>query len=153
MDDVNAMHKGGNLTYYKVRQRLIEYCLNIPYVSDVTYAYSHLSQDDDETITQYLVMAKVLLECIHHTTKLADIACRSWDNLYLMHGLKSPHTRKRVTMEQESWRTIEDVFQTIHCITKTEEKTRAYSEPNFEPVLWISTVSIALVSMLSPTQL
>ena len=30
---------------------------------------------------QYLVTAKVLLECIHHTTKLADITGRSWDNL------------------------------------------------------------------------
>ena len=37
------------------------------------FVYSHLPQGDDETITQYLVRAKVPLERIHHTTKLADI--------------------------------------------------------------------------------
>ena len=41
---------------------------------------------------------------------------------------------------------MEDVFQTIHYITKTEEKTKAYSEPNFEPIPQMSTVSMHEVS-------
>ena len=98
---------------------------------------------DDETITQYLVRAKVLLECMHYTANLADIAGSSRDNLYLMHGLKAPHSRKRVIMEQESWRTMEDVFHTIHHIIKIKEN----SEPNFEPMPWMSIVSMNEVSL------
>ena len=40
---INAMCKEGNLTWYKARQRLIEYYLNMPYASDVMFAYSQLS--------------------------------------------------------------------------------------------------------------
>ena len=50
-------------------------------------------------------------------------------------------------LEQELWRTIEDVFQTIHNRTKTEEKTKPYSEPNFEPVPGMSTMSMNEVSL------
>ena len=106
------------------------------------YAYSHLSQGDDETTIQYLVRAKFLLEHIHQTTKLEDIAGNNWDNLYLMDGTEGTAYQERAAMEQESWRTMEDVFQTIHCIPKTEEKIKAYSEPNFEPMPWMSTVTM-----------
>ena len=109
------------------------------------FAYSHLSQGKEET-AQYLVRTKVLLDHIHHTTKLADITCSSWDNLYLVHGLKVPHISKRVTKEQDSWRMMEDVFQTINHITKTGEMTKVYSEPNFEPVPQMSKERIHEVS-------
>ena len=33
---------------------------------------------------------------------------------------------------------MEDVFQTINHITRTEEKTKAYYEPNFEPMPQVS---------------
>ena len=33
---------------------------------------------------------------------------------------------------------IEDVFQTINCITQTEEKTKVYHEPNFKTVPQVS---------------
>ena len=46
--DINTMCKEGNLTWYKVRQRLIGYYLNVLYASDVVFAYSHLSQASDE---------------------------------------------------------------------------------------------------------
>ena len=121
LGDINAMCKEGNLTWYKVRQRLIEYYSNMLYTSDAMSAYSHLLQGDDEMTAQYLVRAKVLLECIHHTTKLGDITGSSWDNLYLICRLKAPHVNKRVTKEQDSWRMMEDIFQTINHITKTEE--------------------------------
>ena len=64
-----------------------------------------------------------------------------------MHGLKVPHTWKKVAMEQELWRTIEDVFQTIHHMIKTEEKTKAYSEPNSDLVPLMPTVSMHEVSL------
>ena len=133
LGDINARHKEGNVTWYKVRQRLIEYYLNMPYTSDSMFAYSHLSQGEDEMTAQYLVRAKVLLECIHHTTNLADITGSSRDNLYLVYRLKGPHIRKRVAKEQDSWRMV-DIFQSINCTTKTEEKTKAYSKLNFESV-------------------
>ena len=91
LGDINALCKEGNLTWYRVKQRLIEYYLNVQYALDVMFVYSHLSQDKDEMTAQYLVRAKVLLEHIHYTTKLADITGSSWDKLYLVHGLKAPH--------------------------------------------------------------
>ena len=48
LGDINAMHKEGDSTWYKVRERLIEYYSNVPYTSDMMFAYSHLSQSDDE---------------------------------------------------------------------------------------------------------
>ena len=54
MGDINAMYKEGNLTWYKVRQRLIEYYLNVLYASDMMYAYSHLSQGNDENNNRIL---------------------------------------------------------------------------------------------------
>ena len=126
--------------------RLIEYYSNVSYESDSMSAYSHLSLGDDETTAQYVVRAKVLLECIHHTTKLADII--GWDNMYLIHGLKAPYIRKRVAKEQDSWRMMEGVFQTINHITKAEERTMVYSEPNFEPMPQVSKERIHEVSLV-----
>ena len=76
--------------------------------------------------------------------------------MYLVHGLKTPSIRKRVAKEQDSLRMIEDVFQTFNCITKTEEKTKAYSEPNFEPMPRVSKemvhkVSFGIYTKPSPT--
>ena len=110
------------------------------------FAYSHLSQSDNELTMQYLVRAKVLLECIHQTSNLSDITGSSWDSLYLGHGLKAPHITKRVTKEQDFCRMMEDVFQTINCITQTEEKTKAYHEPNFESMPQVSKERVHKVS-------
>ena len=81
MGDINAIYKEDNLTWHNVRQRLIEYYSNVQYARDAMHAYSYLSQGDDETKTQYLVRAKVLLECVYHTTKLADIAGKQFGYL------------------------------------------------------------------------
>ena len=62
LGNINAIHKKGNLMWYRLRQRLTEHYSNVPYASDATFAYSHLSQGDDELTMQYLVRAKVLLE-------------------------------------------------------------------------------------------
>ena len=108
------------------------------YASDTMFAYSHLSLGVEEPTTQYLVRAKVLLECIHHTKMLLSIPGAGWDNLYLIRGLKALHIRRRVAKEQDSWRMMEDVFDTINHITETEERNKAYSEPNFELVSQMS---------------
>ena len=60
LGDINAIHKEGNLTWYRLRQRLIEHYSNVPYASDAMFVYSHLSQGDDELTTQYLVSTRVL---------------------------------------------------------------------------------------------
>ena len=73
--------------WYSFRQRLIEHYSNVPYTSDAMFTYSHLLQGDEEPITLYLARAKVLLECIHHTTKLSCIPGVGWDNLYLVRDL------------------------------------------------------------------
>ena len=58
-----------------------------------------------------------------------------WDNLYnlyLVRGLKALHMRRRGASKQDSWRTMEDVFNTINRISKTEDRNKIYSEHNFE---------------------
>ena len=116
------------------------------------FAYFHLSQGDDELTTQYLVRAKVLLECIHQTLKLSDITGSSWDNLYLIHGLKAPHIRKRVAKEQDFWQMMEDVFKTINIITLTKEKTKVYHEPTFESVPQVAKERVHEVSFSKYTK-
>ena len=73
LGDINAINIEGHLTLYSFRQRLIEHYSNVPYASDAMFTYSHLSQGNEEPTTHYLSTAKVLLECIHHTTKLSSI--------------------------------------------------------------------------------
>ena len=152
LGDINAICKEGNLMCYKLRQRLIEHYSNVPYMSDAMLAYSHLSQGDNELTTQYLVRAKILLESIHHTSKLSDNTGSSWDKLYLVCRLKAPHIRKRVTKEQDSWRMMEYVFQTINHITQTEGKTKVYHEPNFESVPHVSKERVHKVSFSKYTK-
>ena len=88
---VNAASKEGNLSYFHFCQLLIEHYLSIPYMSDVLNTYANLTQGENESITQYLVRAKVLLECIHHNPKMCDIPGISYDKLYLVRGIHSPH--------------------------------------------------------------
>ena len=129
--------------WYSFRQRLIKHYSNVPYAQDAMFAYTHLLQGDEKPTTLYLARAKVLLECIHHTTKLLRIPGVGWDNLYLVRGLKAPQIRRRMASEQDSWRTMEDVFDTISQITRTEERKKIYSEPNFKPVSneWVQEIS------------
>ena len=89
--NVNAISKEGNLLYFWFCQLLIEYYLNIMYASDPLNAYANLMQGENKTVTQPLVRAKILLECIHHTSKVCSIPGNSYDNLYLVQGLCSPH--------------------------------------------------------------
>ena len=113
LGDITAIHKEGHLMWYSFRQWLIEYYSNVPYVSDAMYTYSHLSQGGEELTNCYLSRAKVLLMNIKHTTKLSSIPGVGWDNLYLVRGLKVLHMRRRVASEQDTWRMMEDFFNTI----------------------------------------
>ena len=129
---------------------------NVPYMSDAMYAYSHLLQGDEEPTIQYLSRAKVLLEHIHHTTKLSSIPGVSWDNLYLVQGLKAPQIRRRVASEQDSWRKMEDVFNTIDHISRTEDRNKIYLKSNFELVphitkKWVQEVSTGKNPGQNPT--
>ena len=60
--NISTVHKEEGLSWHKFRQHLIEQYLNVPYVPDTMLMYSKISQQDDESITRYLVRAKVLLE-------------------------------------------------------------------------------------------
>ena len=76
--------------------------------------YNNLTQKDDESTSQYLIRAKVLLKHINHTSQLFQISGKGLNNLTLIQGLEDSHIRRRVTKEQESWTTMEDVFRSIN---------------------------------------
>ena len=59
LGDINALCKEGHLMWYSFRQSLAEHYSNVPYALDAMFAYSHLSQGDEEPTTQYLARAKV----------------------------------------------------------------------------------------------
>ena len=81
LGDISTTHKEEGLTWHKFRQHLMELYSNVPYTADVMFAYSKISQHDNESTAQYLVRARVLLECIHHMSKLAGISGFVMDNL------------------------------------------------------------------------
>ena len=118
--DVNAIGNEGNLSYFQFHQLLIEHYSNIPYASDALNAYAHLIQGENKTVKQYLTRTKVLLECIHHTSKFCNIPGGSYDNLCLVLGLCSPHVRRWVASECDTCWSMEDVFQMIYCVTRSE---------------------------------
>ena len=92
LGNVNAVSKDGNLLWFWFPQLLIVHYSNVPYMSDPLNAYAHLVQGESKSVTQYLAWAKIVLECIHHTSKMCNIAGSGYDNLYLVQGLHSPHT-------------------------------------------------------------
>ena len=142
LGDINTIRKEEGLTWYKFWPILIENYSNIPYASDTMVACSHLTQQDDESISQYLIRAKVLLACINHTSKLSQISGKGLKNLSLICGLRDSHIRRRVTKEYESWDTIQDIFESIKWITKTDECVWAYHEPMYNSVSKVSTEEI-----------
>ena len=84
LGDINTVRKEEGLTWHKFMQILIENYSNIQYVSDTMLAYMQLTQHDDESTSQYLIRAKVLLECMNHTSKLAQISGKGLKNLALI---------------------------------------------------------------------
>ena len=87
---------------------------------------------------------KLLLEHIHHTSRLCDIPGSGYDNLYLVWGLHLPHLWRRVASKQDTWRLMEDVFQTIDHVTSSKEQNRVFFKPNFEtaqPVIQVNDVN------------
>ena len=50
---------------------------------------------------------------------------------------------RKVTKEQESWKTMEDLFKSINNITTTKEQTKAYNEPMY---ISISQVAIERIN-------
>ena len=80
--DTSTICKEEGLSWHKIRQHLIEQYSNVPYTSHVCLLKTF--KQDDESTAQYLVRAKVLLECIHCTSKLSDISGFGLDNLSLV---------------------------------------------------------------------
>ena len=81
--DVNTVRKEEGLMWHKFRQIMIENYSNITYAPDVMVTYSNLTKQDDESTSQYLIRAKVLLEHINHTSKLSQISGNGLNNLAL----------------------------------------------------------------------
>ena len=124
----------------------------MPYPSDAMFVYSYLSQGSEEPTTQYFARPKVLLECIYHTTK-SSIPGLGWDNLYLVRCLKESHIRRRLASEQDYRRMMENVFDTISHIARTDKRNKIYVEPNFESVSkeWVQEVSTGKYTGQNPT--
>ena len=83
LGDINTIRKEEDLTWHKFRQILIENYSNIPYMLNAMVACTQLMQQDDESPLQYLIRAKVLLECMNHTSKLSQISGKGLNNLAL----------------------------------------------------------------------
>ena len=98
-------------------------------MSDVIVAYTNLTQQDDESTSQYLIRAKVLLEHMDHTSNLSQISSKGLNNLALVQELKDSHIRWRVTKEQETWTTMEDIYRSINRVSKTDVHAEAYHKP------------------------
>ena len=81
---ISTICKEEGLLWHNFKQHLIEQYSNVPYASVAMFAYSKISQQDNESTVWYLVRAKVLLECIHCTSKLSDISGFGLDNLSLV---------------------------------------------------------------------
>ena len=93
LHNVNAASKEGTLLYSWFCQLLIEHYSNILYVSDALNTYAHLAQVEYESVVQNISRPKVLLECIHNTTKMFEIPGVGYEKLYLVRGLCSPHAQ------------------------------------------------------------
>ena len=100
--NVNAASKEGPPLYFWFCLLLIEHYLNIPYASDALNTYVHLVQGKHESSMQYISRAKVLLECIHNTSKMCKIPGVGYDKLSFVTGLHSPHAQWRVASEQDT---------------------------------------------------
>ena len=92
LGNINTVRKDEGLMWHKFRQMLIENYSKIPYISDAMVEYSHLTQDDEST-SQYLIRAKLLLENINHTSKLSQISGKGFNTLALIQGLRDSHIR------------------------------------------------------------
>ena len=146
LGDSNTIRKGEGLTWHRCRQILIENYSNIQYVSDVMVAYTNLTQQDNKSTSQYLIRAKVSLECMNHTSKLSQISGKELNSLSLIQGLRDYHIRWRVAKEQESWITIEDIYRSISRITKTDAHMKTLHEPRYNSISEVMTEGINEVS-------
>ena len=109
-------------------------------------AYNNLMQQDNESMSQYLIRAKVLLECINHTYKLSQISSRGLNNIALICRLRDIQIRWTVTKEEESWTTMEDLYRNINRITKINTCTKAYHESRYNSISEVMTEGINKVS-------
>ena len=127
--DISTVRKEEGLMWHKFHQILIENYSNVPYISDAMVAYNNLTKQNDESTSQYLIRAKVLLEHINHISRLSQMSRKGLNHLALVQGLRDIHVRRKVMKEQESWNAMEDIYRSINWITKNEARTRAYQEP------------------------
>ena len=111
-------------------------------MSDAMVAYMQLTLQDNESTSQYLIRAKVLLEHMNHTSKLLQISGKGLNKLALIQGLRDCHIRRRVEKEQESWITMEDVYKSISMIIKTDACTKAYNEPRYDTISEVATEEV-----------
>ena len=93
LGNINTIRKEEGLMWHRFRQIMIENSSNVPYKSNAMVAYSHLTQQDDESTSQYLIRTKVLLKHINHTSKLSHISSKGINNLALVQGLRDSHIR------------------------------------------------------------
>ena len=97
-------------------------------------ALLYITQQDDESTSQYLIWHNALLESMNHTSKLSQISGKRPTNLALIWGLRDCHIKWRVAKEQESLITMEDVYRSINRITKTDAHTKAHHEPIYDSI-------------------
>ena len=120
--NVNTISKEGHLSYFQFHQLLIEHYSNIPYTSDTLSGYAHLMQGKNESVTQYLVGPK-------YSWSIFTIILNVWySRNWLWQAI--PYSRvywppvwRRVASKQDTWWSMEDVFQTINHVTSSSSRT------------------------------
>ena len=70
-------------------------------------------QGEEESVEQYLVMAKMYLDRINHMSKLSNMNSGSVNHSSLVQGIKDLYIRWRVAKESEHWRMMEEAFNSI----------------------------------------
>ena len=84
LDDISMVRKEEGLMWHKFYQILMENYANVPYVPDAMVAYTNLTQQADESMSQYFIRPKVLLEHINHTSKVSQMSSKGLNNLALI---------------------------------------------------------------------
>ena len=104
-------------------------------------AYNRISQAENQSVSKYLTCTKDYLECINHTSRVANMDVSGLNHISLVQGLSDHYVRRRVSKDAENWKTMADAFNSITKIARTAGKTTAYSEPRYEKPTDINAIN------------
>ena len=135
------VHKIHDLTWPQLQILLVENYSDMLYISDAMVAYNRISQAEDESVSQYLILAKNYLQQINHTSRLASKDDSGLNHISLVQGFSDNYVRRRASKDAENWKTMANAFDSIAKIARTTGKTKAYNKPKYEKTTDIHVIS------------